>query len=98
MREEAFECESVMTLLDYAETTRTIAALKKFVRDILRDDYDYIVPVERKGTALVRAALQDMNDPSLWKRVVSSAAVEFVLANQRGKRVLILDDSVWKGE
>lgn len=86
-----------MTLPLVDDRRRTVAALQRFVGDLVNDDsFDYIVPVERKGTALVRAALRN-SDAERWKRIRSSDAVETVQDPSRRARVLVLDDSVWTG-
>jgi hypothetical protein len=80
------------------ENSRTVAALEKFVKDLILDDrFDYIVPVERKGTALVRAALGSTSRKQ-WKHILSSDAIETVTNPERARNVLILDDSVWTGQ
>ncbi len=79
------------------ERSRTVAALESFASDLVNDrSFDYVVPVERKGTALVRAAL-GASDETKWRRILSSSAVNSISAPDRRLRVLVLDDSVWSG-
>src|SRR5262249_3194635 len=59
--------------------------------------FDYIVPIERKGTALVRAELMS-SDGRGWSKVLSREAAPATLANKPGAKVLVLDDSVWSGK
>lgn len=77
---------------------RIVGALVSFIRSLIDDrTFDFIVPIERKGTALVRSALgsADMNE---WRRVVSSTALDTLfLGGERRLKILLFDDSVWKG-
>jgi orotate phosphoribosyltransferase len=87
-----------MRLLPAAERARVVAALTKFIGELVHSDsYDYVVPVERKGTALVRTAMSGA-DQGQWRRIVSSDAMGVVLGERKGARVLVIDDSVWSGE
>jgi hypothetical protein len=79
------------------EHKRVIAAVEQFISGLLQDpQYDYIVPIERKGTALVRSVLGDAS-AERWQRIVTLDAAEVVLRDAVGKSVLVLDDSVWRG-
>ena len=80
-----------------SERARTVAALDRFVHGLVNSAaYDYIVPVERKGTALVRAGLGA--DPARsWRRILSSDAIKTVRSDGPAAHILIVDDSVWTG-
>lgn len=62
---------------------------------------DLIVCSERKGTAVLRALIQEMGQPRLeweWDKVVSTAALEeFDWSRFSGKRVLFFDELVHHG-
>src|SRR5258708_3005241 len=77
---------------------RIIGALVRFIRDLVSDQgFDYIVPIERKGTALIRSSLSSA-DISQWRRVVSSTALETIFSEKKDRlKILLFDDSVWKG-
>src|ERR1035438_5752099 len=76
---------------------RIASALDGFLRRLTAPDlYDLIVPVERKGTALVRAALHGC-PTARWKCVLSSDAIQDHANKVSPKKILILDDSVWTG-
>jgi len=81
-----------------SEQMRTVGALEQFVFDLVNDSrFDFVVPVERKGTALIRAALGP-SDASKWRRILSSDAVGAAkMDSQRPARILVFDDSVWTG-
>jgi hypothetical protein len=79
------------------EQKRVIAAIEQFIRGLLQDpQYDYVVPIERKGTALVRAVLGEATSEQ-WQRIVTLDAANAVLRDSVGKSVLVLDDSIWRG-
>jgi len=82
----------------WSPNSRTIEALREFVAALLWDPmFDYVVPIERKGTALIRAAIMGSESPN-WGKVLAREAACVTLANRPGVRVLALDDSVWSGE
>ena len=64
-----------------------------------RFEPDYIVTVERKGTALLRAVIdQEGGVDWSWERVLSTSAIPGLDSNDLiDKRVLLFDDSVYRG-
>lgn len=73
-----------------------------FINEIVvREEVDLIVCSERKGTAVLRALIQEIHPPRFewsWKKVVSTAAIEeFDWSSFEGKRVLIFDELVHHG-
>ena len=74
-----------------------------FLRDILEEEqFDYIIPVERKGTAVLRALMQEIEEPRLkwdWRKVLSHAAIDFSShVDLKGKKVLLFDELVHHGD
>jgi len=67
----------------------------------LQKSYDFVIPVERKGTALIRILLESNNGSSLnldTDKIVSSEAVEYLDHDMlSGKRVWLFDDTVFTG-
>jgi hypothetical protein len=75
-----------------------MSALGQFSRDLVQSkDFDYIVPIERKGTALVRSAIES-ESPAAWQKVISSQALPAVGRALKNARILVFDDSVWRGQ
>jgi hypothetical protein len=72
--------------------------LRKFINARFEDKYDLIIPIERKGMALLRAILGE-NDNPMWERIISSTALSRLDPDffKNKKRILILDDSILKG-
>lgn len=54
----------------------------QFLKDLIaNDNFDFIIPVERKGTAVCRVLIQEMADTRLdwpWQKVLSSIAIDFI--------------------
>jgi len=75
--------------------------INSFLSAVLdREDPDYVVTVERKGTALLRT-LHDGNRALYQKmapRVIASDALPLLSRRQlKGKRILLLDDAICQG-
>lgn len=73
-----------------------------FLQNIIsREEIDLIVCSERKGTAVLRALIQEIQPPRLdwdWRQVVSTAALhEFSWSEFSGKRILFFDELVHHG-
>jgi hypothetical protein len=73
-----------------------------FLKDILeKEKIDFIVPAERKGTAVLRALIQEIDEPRLewpWDRVLSSAAIDHASnIDFTGQRILVFDEMVQHG-
>jgi len=76
--------------------------LLSFIGDLIeRQEIDLIVCSERKGTAVMRALIQEIESPKLrwpWDRVVSTAAVkEYPWSSSSVKRILFFDELVHHG-
>jgi hypothetical protein len=76
--------------------------LLQFIEElILREEVDLIVCSERKGTAILRALIQEIRNPKLewpWERVVSTAAIEeFDWSSFGGKTILFFDELIHHG-
>lgn len=76
--------------------------LFSFVQELIeKEDIDLIVCSERKGTAVMRALLEEIELPRLawsWDRVVSTAAInEFDWTSYPIKRILFFDELVHHG-
>ena len=72
-----------------------------FIGNLLeRGEIDLIVCSERKATAIMRALIEDIDRPLLWKweRVLSSLAIDqFDWASFAGNKVLMFDELVHHG-
>lgn len=79
--------------------------IASFVQSVVRDTApDLIVPVERKGTAILRALIDKMGEGGLrwpWSQVVSSTALDFLtpewVSEKRIKRILVFDEMIHHG-
>lgn len=74
-----------------------------FLNDIVKEEkIDFIVPAERKGTAVLRALIQEIDEPRLewsWGKVLSSAALDYAgITDLSGKRILLFDEMALHGE
>ena len=79
-----------------------VGEIAYFVESLdIRENYDYVVTIERKGTALLRrlATEQLMGaDVLVPGKVISEEALRYVKGDFfRGKNVLVFDDSVFSG-
>jgi len=78
--------------------TELITFLKTQMEDF---DPDIVIVVERKGTAVLRCALEKSPDEKVveWRNVLSSTAIENGdLKDLDGKRILVFDDMMRTGE
>lgn len=70
----------------------------RFLREVIESEcVDVLVPVERKGTALLRSLLETVGEERLdwqWENVVSTAALGGHAAEERiaGRTILLFDD------
>ncbi|HST52240.1 MAG TPA: hypothetical protein VLJ61_09555 [Pyrinomonadaceae bacterium] len=83
---------------DVAIERRLLSFMEELV---IREKIDLIVCSERKGTAVMRALIQEIGAPKLnwpWVRVVSTAAIEeFDWSAFKGERILFFDELVHHG-
>jgi hypothetical protein len=77
--------------------------LLNFLQEILeKERIDFIIPVERKGTAVLRVLMEEIEGQKLrwsWDDVLSSTALDFTLDNRlKDKRLLLFDEMVHHGK